>query len=452
MLPRVVMKFGGSSLATAAAMSRAADHVMAEARHPMVVLSALGGVTDLLLQAADEARVGGDPDPILDAIHSRHRRIIADLALDPMLLGDLEHRMQQLVRGIALLRELSPRVRDAFVSLGERMSVRLFAALLQRRGRAALAYRAWELGMLTTRRFGSAEPLPECASALRSAMETLAPGVIPVVTGFIARALDAEITTLGRGGSDYSAALLGAAAGVEEIQIWTDVPGFLRADPRVVDDPPIIPALSFEEAAELAFFGAKVLHPSTIEPAREAGIPVRVLGTFQVTPGDREAPVCRGTLITRDAPPEPVRALALHEQVRSLHLHSHHMLEAEGFLARVFQVLADHGLSVDVVATSEVSVTMTLDREEGELDAAVEALSVFAAVERSPARSILCLVGRGLRHDSALLARVFQVLGQGGVPIHVISQGASRINVTLVTDPLAARAAMGMLHTELFAK
>ena len=450
MLPQIVMKFGGTSLATAEAMSLAADHVIAEPRRPMVVLSALGGVTDLLLKAADEASAGEDPDPILDAIHSRHRQVIAGLALEPMLLGDLEHRMQQLVRGIALLRELSPRVRDALVSLGERMSVRLFAALLQRRGRAARAHGSWELGMLTTRRFGHADPLPECASALRSTMELLAPGEIPVVTGFIGRSMDAEITTLGRGGSDYSAALLGAAAGVQEIQIWTDVPGFLRADPRVVKDPCIIPALSFDEAAELAFFGAKVLHPRTIEPAREAGIPVRVLGTFHMAPGEVGTPASAGTLIVEDSPAEPIRALALHEQVRSLHLHSLHMVEAEGFLARVFQVLAKHGLSVDVVATSEVSVTMTLDREEGELDGAVEALSVFSAVERSAPRSILCLVGGGLGHDSALLGRVFGVLGQGGVPIHVISQGASRINVTLVTDPLAARVAMVRLHKELF--
>ena len=451
MLPQVVMKFGGTSLATAEAMSRAADHVIAESRRPMVVLSALGGVTDLLLQAADEARAGHDPDPILDAIHARHRRVIADLALDPMLLGDLEHRLQQLARGIALLQELSPRVRDILLSLGERMSVRLFSALLQRRGISARSFRSWELGLLTSRRFGNAEPLPECASALRSAMEMLAPGIIPVVTGFIASSLDGEITTLGRGGSDYSAALMGAAAGVQEIQIWTDVPGFLRADPRVVEDPPIIPALSFDEAAELAFFGAKVLHPRTIEPAREAGIPVRVLGTFHLAPGETDTPESHGTLIVQEAPPEPIRALALHEQVRSLHLHSLHMLEAEGFLARVFHVLADHGLSVDVVATSEVSVTMTLDREEGELDAAVKALALFAEVERSPSRSILCLVGAGLGHDSALLGRIFKILGAGGVPIHVISQGASRINVTLVTDPLAARVAMGMLHKELFA-
>ncbi len=450
MLPKVIMKFGGTSLATSKAMITAVDHVVNEPRHPMVVVSALGGVTDLLLQSAAKASEGDSTDLLLDELHCRHHQVLRGLGLDPMLLGDLEHRLKQLVHGIALLREISPRVRDALLSLGERMSVRIFASALQRKGRPARAFRSWELGMLTTSKHGAAAPLPECPSALRSAMELLAPGVVPVVTGFIGRSLDAEITTMGRGGSDFSAALLGTAAGVEEIQIWTDVPGFLRADPRVVKDPPIIPALSFDEAAELSFFGAKVLHPRTIEPARRAGIPVRVLGTFHIKPGEHGTPEARGTLIVQDPPPEPVRALALHEDVRSLHLHSLHMLVAHGFLARVFKVLADHGLSVDVVATSEVSVTMTLDRKEGELDEAVNELSYFAKVERSPSRSILCLVGDGVRHDSALLARVFQILGEARVPVHVISQGASRINITLVTDPLAARVAMELLNSKLF--
>jgi aspartate kinase len=273
---------------------------------------------------------------------------------------------------------------------------------------------------------------------------------VAVVTGFIARSARGEITTLGRGGSDFSAALFGAAAGVAEIQIWTDVPGILRADPRHVAEPAVIPGMRFDEAAELAFFGAKVLHPRAVEPARRAGIPVRVLGTFHVDPRD-PTPVPRlGTVIDDRIPAEAVRGLSIREGVGSLHVQSLRMLEAHGFLARVFDILARRRLSVDVVATSEVSVSMTLDCGGEELDQAVAEISRFAEVEHIPERSILCVVGAGLRGDAAILARIFGALGREHIPVRLISQGASRINITLVTDPPDAALAMRALHREFF--
>lgn len=452
MIPRVVMKFGGTSLGTADAMSRAGDHVLREERESLVVVSAVSGVTDLLLEAAGTARAGGNPVPFLREIQKRQDEIVSKLGLQSGLLADLYSELERLISGISMLRELTPRVQDAFASLGERMSSRLFSLVLTKKGRRARAYDSWDLGFATNDAHGCAELLPGAPARMRTALAALPAGEIAVVTGYIGKSAEGEVTTLGRGGSDLSAAALGAAAGAEEIQIWTDVPGILRADPRVVPGAAVVPQIRFEEAAELAYFGAKVLHPRTIEPARRAGIPVRVLGTFQADPhGDM--PVSRqGTRIHDGAPGEPVRALAIRRQVQSLHIRSTRMLEAHGFLARVFSIFERHRISVDVIATSEVSVSMTFNRDVVALEAAVKEISAFADVEQIPERSILCLVGAGLREDTGLLARIFQTLAGAKIPVQVISQGASRINITLVIDPPHGQNAMRALYRDLFGK
>jgi len=448
--PKVVMKFGGTSLGTADNLARSVAHVRREQRPRLVVVSAVGGVTDLLLQAAGEACAGRDGAPFLAEVRRRHTEIVEKLGLEHALIQEQDDELERLLVGISMLRELSPRTRDALLSLGERTSVRLVAAALRTRELDAEAFDAWELGLVSDDRHGRAEPLADHPARIRAAVEALPAGCLPVVTGFVARTVDGSVTTLGRGGSDFTAALFGAALEVEEIQIWTDVPGFLRADPRFVEGAGLIPEMRFEEAAELSYFGAKVLHPRTIEPARRRGVPVRVLGTFQVDPDDPTPVSEQGTLISVDAALEPVRALALQKGVQSLHVHSLGMLEAPGFLSRVFEVLARHCVSVDVVATSEVSVSMTFDKAGLDLGPAVSEISRFAEVELSADRTILCLVGAGLSQDSALLGRVFTCLGQAGIPTHVISQGASRINLTLVTDPPHGAAAMRVLHRELF--
>jgi aspartate kinase len=452
MIPRVVMKFGGTSLGTADAMDRACDHVIREERESLVVVSAVGGVTDLLLEAAGTARAGGSPVPFLREIQKRQDEIVDKLQLERDLLTDLYSELERLISGISMLRELTPRVQDAFVSLGERMSSRLVAEVLTRKGQKARAYDSWDLGFITNDVHGCAELLPQAPAFIKTALAALPDGETAVVTGYIARTAEQEVTTLGRGGSDLSAAIFGAAAGAEEIQIWTDVPGILRADPRVVKQAAVIPQIRFEEAAELAYFGAKVLHPKSIEPARRAGIPVRVLGTFQADPKSDKSTSRQGTLIHDQAPVEPVRALAIRRQVQSLHIQSTRMLEAHGFLARVFSVFERHRISIDVVATSEVSVSLTFDRDEISLDAAVSEISEFAEVEQTSERSILCLVGAGLREDTGLLARIFSVLASAKIPVHVISQGASRINITLVTDPPHGKEAMQALYRDLFEK
>ncbi len=359
-------------------MGRAADRVIADGRAVLVVVSAAGGLTDLLLEAAGLAQRKEDFGPVLREIRARHDAIVEAEDLSPRLVTELHEELGRLLTGISMLREPSARTEDVLVSLGERISVRLMAAMLRTKGKDARGYDSWELGLTTKDKHGGAEPHPDCVPTIEQALQKLEPGVIPVVTGFVGHSPKGEITNLGRGGSDYSAALFGAAAGVEEIQIWTDVPGILRADPRVVPEAKVIAAIRFEEAAELAYFGAKVLHPSTIEPARRKGIPVRVLGTFDGDSSSQKPAESRGTLIDDEAPIEPVRALAVQREVQSLHIHSLRMLDAPGFLARVFEILARHHISVDVIATSEVSVSMTLDRHEGDLAAAVEEIGAFA--------------------------------------------------------------------------
>jgi aspartate kinase len=448
--PGIVMKFGGTSVGTPEAVTRVMAHVTRESRRPLVVVSAVGGVTDLLLEAAARARRGKDYSARVAEIERRHLALVQHFGLDRDLIAPLEQELSRLLQGISMLRELTPRVQDCLVSVGERTSARLLAAALVEGGRAARAYDAWELGFSTDDQHGCARPLPGSAAAVREALSRLEGGTIPIVTGFIAHSEGGEITTLGRGGSDFSAALFGVAAGVEEIQIWTDVPGIMRADPKVVDAPEVVPAMHFDEAAELAFFGAKVLHPRTIEPAREAGIPVRVLGTFHVDPDD-PTPISRqGTLIDDRAPAEPVRGLAIHKGVQSLHIHSLGMLEAPGFLGRVFEILSRNAISVDVVATSEVSVSMTLDKNGAGLNKAIAEISEFAEVEQIPDRSILCVVGAGLREETTLLARIFDILADNRVPVRVISQGASRINITVVTNPPHASTAMRALYQTFF--
>jgi aspartate kinase len=449
MIPNLVMKFGGTSVKDAPSMQRVVQAIQSETRWPVVVVSALGGVTDMLLQAAALAQQAEPYEELLAQIHERHDAISRELSLEEGLLSELKEELGRWLQGVSLLRELSPRVKDALLSLGERMSVRLLAALLRKEGLEACAFDSWGLGLVTDDRHTRAAALPECLRSIRSALEQLKDGTIPVVTGFIGRSLDGEITTFGRGGGDFSAAVFGAAAHVEEIQIWTDVPGFLRADPRVVDDPQQIRAMQFEEAAELAYFGAKVLHPRTLEPARRRDIPVRVLGTFHV---DFARPITeQGTLITNNVEAETLRAVAIRQKVDTLHISSLRMLEAPGFLARVFGIFARYQISVDVIATSEVSISMTFDQTESEsLSQAMDEIREFAQVEYEQARTILCLVGAGLRQNTSLVSQVFTALSKEEVPIHVISQGASRINLTLVTEPPYGKRAMRALYEAFF--
>jgi aspartate kinase len=325
---------------------------------------------------------------------------------------------------------------------GERLAALLFAAALSARGTPARDVFAGDAGLVTDERFGQASPLPE-------AMEYLARGLarrdeIPIVTGFLGRTRDGRVTTLGRGGSDYSAALIGAALRAEGIEIWTDTSGMLSADPRVVPEARPVPRLSFAEACELAYFGAKVLHPKTLLPAMERGIDVRILNTSR--PDDP------GSLITATTAPESegwrVRSIASKPGITAITIASTRMLLAHGFLARVFEVFGRHHVVVDLVTTSEVSISVTVD-DTSRLRPALAELESIGRVEVREGLAVIAVVGEGAPTQVGLAGHVFTLLGGVGVPVEMISQGASRVNLSFVVAEREASRVVRLLHRGL---
>ena len=450
----VVMKFGGSSVADATAVRRVIRLVAAErdrGHQPVVVVSALGGVTDRLLGLAEAARKGqiADVDAGIALLLERHLREAAALTADrpdPALVPALESHfghLRSILQAVEDIRAADARALDAIAAAGELLSSHMVASGMAAAGLPAVWVDARDV-IRTDDRHTSAAPLvDEIAAASRATIEPLvAAGSIPVLGGFIGRAPDGSTTTLGRGGSDYSAALVGAGIGAAEIQIWTDVDGMLTADPRIVNDAEVVPHLSFAEAAELAYFGAKVLHPSTIFPAVARNIPVRILNSHR--------PEGTGTLITADPPTgdRPFAALACKRGITILDITSTRMLMAYGFLRKVFEVFETFETPVDVVTTSEVSVSVTIDDNRRGPDI-VAALLQFADVTVEEQMAILAVVGDRLTTHSALAARV--VGGLTAFPLRMVSQAASRRNVTIVLPEASLGSAMMHLHRELFA-
>jgi aspartate kinase len=447
----VVMKFGGSSVIDAAAMERVTRIVAQQQTQgvvPVVVVSALGGVTDALLGLA-AAATGGDAAGISEGVNTlmqRHFEEATRLGVDAEILrADFDRAAAGLRTAfdtIQLRHSNEPAAFDLIAATGELLSSRLVAAAMTSQGLNATWVDARDC-VKTDDRYGCAAPLAEeTDAATRSAIEPIvARGEIPVLGGFIGSAPDGSTTTLGRGGSDYSASLVGAALRAEEIQIWTDVDGMLTADPRIVYDAEVVSHLSFSEASELAYFGAKVLHPSTIFPAVSRSIPVRILNSRR--------PEAKGTLITADPPAgaRPFAALACKRGITVIDITSTRMLMAHGFLLRVFEAFERYQTAVDVVTTSEVSVSVTIDDNRRGPDIVAELLQI-ADVTVEEQMAILTVVGDRLATNSTLAARIIGAMT--GFPLRMISQAASRRNVTIVLPEASLAAAMTHLHRELF--
>ena len=449
----VVLKFGGSSVADAACMKRVAEIAKAALdRSPVVVLSAMGKTTDALFAAAQIAE-RGDTEGSLGALRdvvARHRQACSEL-WGRETPGDLETfieaaatQIDMLLRGVSLLRELSARSRDAIVSFGEGLSSQILAAFLHSEG-VPTSWLDVRRVMLTDARFGGAEPqTSEIARLAKTDLVPLmGPGRVVVTQGYVGATKDGITTTLGRGGSDYSASILGAAIGAEEVQIWTDVEGILTADPRMVPEASPILDLSFREAAELAAFGARVLHPATIQPAVEADIPVTVRHTLR--------PFGKFSTITAkggSGSPRPATAIASRSPIQVITIESTRMLAQSGFLARIFEVFGRLGTSVDVVATAEVSVSLTVEAS-APVEAIQKELSAFARVSIAPDRALVALVGERLKHTPGLAARVFGALS--AINVEMISMGSNEINLSLVVERREEAAAVRLLHQALFA-
>ncbi len=446
----IVAKFGGTSVGDATAIRRTAGIVRGRiARQPVVVVSALAGTTNALLSVAEQAASGNLVVAIatVQQLRERHLAAVTELvgtgaeaedlaATESMLLDELAH----LAEALSVLGHVTPRSLDAIASFGEQLSAPMVTAAFRKEGIDAVLVDARKV-LMTDAQFGRAEPQHDRIAA--AAQEHLLPivrrGAVPVLGGYIGATADGITTTLGRGGSDYSASLLGSALEADAIEIWTDVDGMLTADPRVVRGARLIQHIRFDEAAELASFGAKVLHPNTIAPAVRRGIPVFIFNSMK--------PDGTGTRITADAPRLAVRAIAGKGNTVIVKVRSPRMLGAPGALQQIFEVFARHRTSVDVVTTSEVSVSLTVDDDQY-LEPVVAELRKFGDVGIERARGIIAVVGSGLAADPAAMARALAAVGD--VRLHMLSLDSTGINLTMVLDADSVRPVMQRLHDAFF--
>lgn len=446
------MKFGGTSVRDAEAIRRLATIVDREDRRRLVVVSALAGITDQLVDLASRATAGEHTalGEIIDTVRNRHLQLANELVTpiaQPDLIAAIDAaclELRAMVHAVAVLRELSPRSADTMTGFGETMSSQLVAASLVSAGVAAEWVDARKV-LVTDGSYGRAQPDIEATTVrmLHEVGPRLDAGVTPVLGGFIGATPDGVTTTLGRGGSDYSAAIFGAALDVSEIQIWTDVDGMLTADPRIVAGARLVPSLTFGEASELAYFGAKVLHPAAIQPAVARNIPVRIVNA--------KRPDGLGTEITARSEDHgcPIAALASKRSLTVIEIASARMLMAHGFLKQLFEVFDRFETAVDVVTTSEVDVSVTID-DPTHLDALVAELSAFADVSTEPEMALLCVVGERLHDDPNLFAEIVSALGS--IACRMVSQSASRRNLTFVLREQELPLAMTRLHDHFFAR
>lgn len=439
----IVMKFGGSSVANAERIRHVASIIQAyRESNPVVVLSAMGDTTDHLLEAADLA-VKGKVD--IAKVEELHYKTAKELDVQvPEITGLLEE-LNTLLTGISMLRELTKRTRDYLVSFGERMSVRMMAAYLNKLGTEARHYDAWDIGMVSDSNYMSAELLDEVWQEIPRHLNSYKNGTdkaIPIITGFIAKDKKGIITTLGRGGSDLSATMIGSALGAEEIQTWKDVDGILTADPRIVPEAHTVPEVTYEEAQELAMFGSQVLHPRSMIPCRKTGTPVRVKNSYNI-----KSP---GSIIVEEhhsARPQ-VTAITTVKNVTLIDIQSSRMLGASGFLAHIFNQFLKWEISIDVIATSEVSVSLTVNGNK-DLGGLLEDLGRVAEVRAKKGKAIVTIICDA-GHSSSILSDVFASLKNEGINVQMISQGASKVNISLLVENSEADKTVQILHSALF--
>jgi len=443
----IVMKFGGSSVANRKQIEKVLSIVRARAaRSPLVVSSAHKGMTDALLKGAREAAAGVyAPEHVIE----KQRAIARELGCDDELLAPFFDEIATLFRGLSLVRELSARSIDYAASFGERLAVRVIADYFTREGLPAKAFDVWDLGFVTDAQFGSARPLPGYEAEMKRLVKERVPaGVVPIVTGFVGRTETGDITTVGRNGSDLTATLVGAAIEAEEVEIWSDTDGVMTADPSVVPGARSIPVMRFEEAAELAYFGSRVLHPSTLVPAIRKNIPVRVLNTNRpehpgtvIQHGDGavdEAPVSRAAT-----------SIAYRGGQIAVTITSTRMFGAAGFLAEAFEVLGRHEVVVDMIATSEISVSFTTDQREP-LERALPELRTLGDVRLEADKTLMVVVGYRLAAQAGLGAAILGAMAEAGVNVEMVSFGMKSISLTMLMSDRDVGRAAAVLHERLF--
>ncbi len=446
----IVMKFGGTSVESAVAIERVAGIVKARLdRRPIVVVSAMGKTTNKLLALAQSAIKGQKDDYIrqlhdLRDFHSREARQLVPLARRAELDRSLDEQFQEmteLVKGLAVLGEVTPRSVDAISSYGERLSSYIVSLAFEYFGVPSAHVDSRKVIVTDSRHTQAAPLFAETYRRLAATVAPLAQTKVVVMGGFIASTEEGVTSTLGRGGSDFTASIVGAGVNAEEIQIWTDVDGMLTADPTIMPGGHRVKVISFAEAAELAYFGAKVLHPATVIPAIERNIPVLILNSRRPdVPGTRiVGETVRGS--------NAVKSIACKRKITLVNIHSTRMFMAHGFLRRIFEIFDRYETSVDMIATSEVSVSLTIDNT-AHMKSIVAEMSEFSEVATEPDQAIVCLVGENIRHTPGVASRTFGSLG--GANIRMISQGASLLNLSFVIAEADLHQAVKALHGEFF--
>lgn len=451
------MKFGGTSMGSASmikAVGKIVRHEVDGKKHPLVVVSAMSGVTDQLLTAAKLAVSEKSPEmqTIITKLRYKHLETAKELVTDGYLLKKVESfindsidHFRDFLQAIAIIREISPLSHDEIVSLGEKLSAALLAYHLENEGVAAeyvdlSGIIKGHVQEVKGQFFDDVEQ--EIEAAVSPHIEH---GKTPVMTGFFGKIPGGIIKGVGRGYSDFTAALVGAAFQVKEIQIWTDVDGLLSADPRLVKDTYVLPEVSFNEAGELAQFGAKVLHPQTVWPAVKKNIPVRIKNTMN--------PSAVGTLITRDGARgvHYCKSVASKKGVTVITLTTSKMLMAVGFLADVFTIFKKHNIAIDMISTGEISVSLTVNVPVDEISKrAISELEEFSQVDILGNQAVICAVGIELSHRKGVAAKMFQAIADAGVSVKAISQSALEINISCIVAEKEAETALKAVHDAMF--
>ncbi len=459
---KIVMKFGGTSLGNTSRIKRAAGIVdrFRQGNQIALVVSAIGETTDYLAEIGEAAEKGnaGRVEKLLGKIRSLHTGIAETIitkaqskTLTPILEGSLSE-LERAVEGISHLRELSPRSRDYLLSFGERLATPIVTCALQGLGIRARAFTGMEAGITTDNSFGEAKPLVEMSyhQINQRLGPVLARREVPVVTGFIAATVDGSLTTLGRGGSDYTASLLGAALSADEIWIWTDVDGLMTADPRIVKDAAVLRVVSFGEALELSYFGAKMMHPRALQPAAQRKIPVRIKNSSK--------PAGEGTLVSAsetDNDGKVVKAVSIIPGVGIVTVSGAGMMGAPGVAAKVFQTLGSNNVNVMMISQGSSEATISCVVAQKDMDKAVRALQLGLLgqghVEKvSPERDVcvIAVVGSGMKGTPGVAARIFSAVARRKVNVRMVAQGSSEFNVSFVVSESEGPETVRAIHEE----
>ncbi len=452
----IVMKFGGTSMGDADCIRNKVANIVLGAvengKQPVVVVSAIGGITNLLLSAT-EAAIQRQPEKartIVDDILHRHLDVLGKAVKQTKFALDASEYitktlkdLQVFLDAIGVVGELTPRSYDIVLAVGEKLSARILTSVLEDRDCPAEFTSLDRLihGNMPT---DSEDYWPKVQDFFRASLENVREGAVPVLTGFFGPTTKGILNCVGRGYSDFCASLAGTVKNAEEIQIWTDVDGVATANPTKVPNAKILERISFDEMAELAHFGAKVLHPHSVWPALKENIPIRILNTFH--------PEAQGTLIVDETveADQPFKSIAYKKDVTIIRISSYGMLMAAGFMAKITECFARHGISIDLVSTSEVSVSLSVDQSPKEIEPLVNDLKKLGRVVVTPDQAIMCLVGAEIQHNASIYEKVFEGLRQEGIGVNMISMGDLRINLSIVIDNEHRDKTVQLLHRTFF--